>query len=74
MADIHHHNIHIFEGPRYELDDEETIAENNEIMSKVPFAVVGANTGFAKEEFDLTWLYKPDLQKTVDDWVAANKR
>jgi septin 7 len=26
------------------LDDEETIAENNEIMSKVPFAVVGANT------------------------------
>nr|POE94547.1 cell division control protein 3 [Quercus suber] len=44
LADIHHHNIHIFEGPRYELDDEETIAENNEIMSKVPFAVVGANT------------------------------
>merc|ERR1711881_259409 len=28
----------------YELDDEETIAENNEIMSKVPFAVVGANS------------------------------
>ena len=26
------------------MDDEETIAENNEIMSKVPFAVVGANT------------------------------
>jgi septin 7 len=44
LADIQHHNIQIFEGPRYELDDEETIAENNEIMSKVPFAVVGANT------------------------------
>ncbi|QIX00640.1 hypothetical protein AMS68_006157 [Peltaster fructicola] len=44
LADIHHHSIRIFEGPRYELDDEETIAENNEIMSKVPFAVVGANT------------------------------
>ncbi|KAH0552896.1 hypothetical protein GP486_006903 [Trichoglossum hirsutum] len=44
LADILHHNIQIFEGPRYELDDEETIAENNEIMSKVPFAVVGANT------------------------------
>jgi septin 7 len=44
LADIEHHNIQIFEGPRYELDDEETIAENNEIMSKVPFAVVGANT------------------------------
>src|ERR1700753_1533823 len=44
LADIAHHNIQIFEGPRYELDDEETIAENHEIMSKVPFAVVGANT------------------------------
>ncbi|PLB46040.1 Septin B [Aspergillus steynii IBT 23096] len=44
LADIQHHNIQIFEGPRYELDDEETIAENQEIMSKVPFAVVGANS------------------------------
>jgi septin 7 len=43
LADISYHSIQIFEGPRYELDDEETIAENNEIMSKVPFAVVGAN-------------------------------
>jgi len=43
LADIEYHRIQIFEGPRYELDDEETIAENNEIMSKVPFAVVGAN-------------------------------
>ncbi|KAK9776633.1 putative Septin-domain-containing protein [Seiridium cardinale] len=43
LSDIKHHDIQIFEGPRYELDDEETIAENNEIMSKVPFAVVGAN-------------------------------
>ncbi|KGQ09320.1 Cell division control protein 3 [Beauveria bassiana D1-5] len=42
LSDIRHHGIQIFEGPRYELDDEETIAENNEIMSKVPFAVVGA--------------------------------
>ena len=44
MSDINHHSIQIFEGPRYELDDEETIAENQEIMSKVPFAVVGANS------------------------------
>ncbi|RDW79687.1 septin-domain-containing protein [Coleophoma cylindrospora] len=44
LADIKHHDIQIFEGPRYELDDDETIAENNEIMSKVPFAVVGANS------------------------------
>lgn len=43
LSDIQHHNIQIFEGPRYELDDEETIAENNEIMTKVPFAIVGAN-------------------------------
>ncbi|KXX79190.1 Cell division control protein 3 [Madurella mycetomatis] len=43
LADIKFHKVQIFEGPRYELDDEETIAENNEIMSKVPFAVVGAN-------------------------------
>ncbi|KAI9739242.1 MAG: hypothetical protein M1834_007455 [Cirrosporium novae-zelandiae] len=43
LSDIQYHSIQIFEGPRYELDDEETIAENQEIMSKVPFAVVGAN-------------------------------
>ncbi|KAK5660335.1 hypothetical protein OQA88_12876 [Cercophora sp. LCS_1] len=42
LADIKFHKVQIFEGPRYELDDEETIAENQEIMSKVPFAVVGA--------------------------------
>ncbi|CEJ80358.1 Putative Septin AspB [[Torrubiella] hemipterigena] len=47
LADIKHHGIQIFEGPRYELDDEETIAENNEIMSKVPFAVVGATNEIA---------------------------
>ncbi|BAE55447.1 unnamed protein product [Aspergillus oryzae RIB40] len=47
LADIQHHSIQIFEGPRYELDDEETIAENQEIMSKVPFAVVGANAEVA---------------------------
>ncbi|KAL9534076.1 Cell division control protein [Sphaerulina musiva] len=50
LADIHYHNINIFEGPRYELDDEETIAENNEIMSKVPFAVVGANAEVSTPE------------------------
>ncbi|MCJ1319130.1 Cell division control protein 3 [Xylographa vitiligo] len=50
LNDIHHHSIQIFEGPRYELDDEETIAENQEIMSKVPFAVVGANTEVTSPE------------------------
>ncbi|GBF62242.1 cell division control protein [Trichophyton mentagrophytes] len=50
LADIQHHSIQIFEGPRYELDDEETIAENKEIMSKVPFAVVGANSEVASAD------------------------
>ena len=50
LTDIHHHSIQIFEGPRYELDDEETIAENQEIMSKVPFAVVGANSEVTSPE------------------------
>ena len=50
LTDIHHHRIQIFEGPRYELDDEETIAENQEIMSKVPFAIVGANTEVTSPE------------------------
>ena len=44
MSDIEHHQIQIFEPPRYELDDDETISENREIMSKIPFAVVGSNT------------------------------
>ncbi|KAL9631274.1 MAG: hypothetical protein Q9164_005984 [Protoblastenia rupestris] len=50
LTDIHYHKVQIFEGPRYELDDEETIAENQEIMSKVPFAVVGANTEVTSPE------------------------
>ena len=44
MSDIAHHQIQIFQGPHYELDDEETVSENNEILSKIPFAIVGANT------------------------------
>lgn len=50
LTDINHHDIQIFEGPRYELDDDETIAENQEIMSKVPFAVVGANSEVTSPE------------------------
>jgi septin 7 len=44
LADIEQHQIQIFEPPRYELDDDETISENREIMSKMPFAIVGSNT------------------------------
>ncbi|EAU93202.1 septin AspB [Coprinopsis cinerea okayama7 len=43
LADIAHHNIHIFQAPTYENEDEETLAEAEEIASKIPFAVVGSN-------------------------------
>ncbi|KAJ9106344.1 hypothetical protein QFC21_001490 [Naganishia friedmannii] len=44
LNDIAHNNIQIFQPPIYDLEDEETIAENEEIQSKVPFAVVGSDT------------------------------
>lgn len=44
LDDIAYHNIHIFQPPVYENQDEETVAENESIMEKVPFAVVGANS------------------------------
>ncbi|KAF8306359.1 septin AspB [Clavulina sp. PMI_390] len=43
LKDIDHHNIQIFQAPIYDNEDEETIAENEEIASKIPFAVVGSN-------------------------------
>lgn len=43
MVDIAYHNIHIFQAPTYENEDEETIAEAEEIASKIPFAVVGSD-------------------------------
>lgn len=42
LEDIKYQGIEIFEPPRYENDDDETIAENEGIMSKVPFAIVGS--------------------------------
>lgn len=44
LSDIAFHNIHIYEAPRYEKEDEETLAENEEIMRKIPFAIVGSDT------------------------------
>lgn len=44
LADIAHHQIQIFHAPVYENEDEETIAENEEIIRKIPFAVVGSDT------------------------------
>ena len=43
LSDIEHHNIHIFQAPTYDNEDEETIAEAEEIASKIPFAVVGSD-------------------------------
>ncbi|ANB15997.1 septin CDC3 [Sugiyamaella lignohabitans] len=42
LEDIKHQEIEIFEPPRYENDDEETLVENAEIMASVPFAIVGS--------------------------------
>ncbi|KAJ4486021.1 cell division control/GTP binding protein [Lentinula aciculospora] len=47
LSDIEHHQIHIFEAPTYENEDEETIAEAEEIASKIPFAIVGSNNFIA---------------------------
>ncbi|KZT51440.1 cell division control/GTP binding protein [Calocera cornea HHB12733] len=44
LADIRYHNIQIFQAPTYEKEDEETLAENEEIASRIPFAVVGSTT------------------------------
>ncbi|KAI0004242.1 cell division control/GTP binding protein [Russula compacta] len=43
LADIAYHNIHIFQAPTYDNEDEETITETEEIASKIPFAVVGSD-------------------------------
>lgn len=43
LSDINFHNIQIYQAPQYEYDDAETIAENREIVSKIPFAVVGSD-------------------------------
>ncbi|KAB5592629.1 Cell division control protein 3 [Ceratobasidium theobromae] len=43
LNDIAHHQIRIFQAPVYENEDEETVAENEEIASKIPFAIVGSD-------------------------------
>lgn len=37
LSDIAHHGIEIFQAPKYDLEDEETIAENEEIMVGVQY-------------------------------------
>lgn len=36
-------------------------------------SVVGKDSGFAREEFDLSWLYEPDFKKDVQLWVAQQE-
>ncbi|KAL1928170.1 hypothetical protein VTP01DRAFT_3086 [Rhizomucor pusillus] len=50
LADIKHHQIQIYQAPIYEYDEKETIMENREIMSKIPFAVVGSDKEFELED------------------------
>ncbi|KAG0952430.1 hypothetical protein G6F60_001112 [Rhizopus arrhizus] len=47
LNDIEYHQIQIYQAPIYEYDDVETVAENREIMSKIPFAVVGSIKEFS---------------------------
>ncbi|KAK9236161.1 Septin-domain-containing protein [Lipomyces kononenkoae] len=43
-ADLDHHKINLFETPRYEVDSDETMEEKTSIISKIPFAIVGATS------------------------------
>ncbi|KAJ3014256.1 UNVERIFIED_CONTAM: hypothetical protein HDU68_000364, partial [Siphonaria sp. JEL0065] len=43
LEDIATHKINIYSPPTYDNDDPETIQENKEIVSRIPFAVVGAD-------------------------------
>lgn len=44
LSDIQHQGIEIYQAPRYDKEDEETILENEEIVRKIPFAIVGSDT------------------------------
>lgn len=35
-------------------------------------AVVGSDSSFKREPFDLSWLYQPDFKRDVQEWVASN--
>ncbi|KAJ1925247.1 Cell division control protein 3 [Tieghemiomyces parasiticus] len=43
LADIAQHNIQIFRPLSDAFDDPETVAENRDIMTKIPFAIIGSN-------------------------------
>ncbi|KAK9718855.1 Cell division control protein 3 [Basidiobolus ranarum] len=43
LSDIQHHGIDIFKPSPYANDDPETIAQNQEVVNKIPFAIVGSD-------------------------------
>ncbi|ORY07355.1 Septin [Basidiobolus meristosporus CBS 931.73] len=43
LADIHHHGIEIFKPSPYTNDNPETLAQNREVVEKIPFAIVGSD-------------------------------
>ncbi|GAA5844898.1 hypothetical protein JCM9279_000035 [Rhodotorula babjevae] len=50
LSDLAHHRIDIYQAPQYDQEDEETLAENEEIVRKIPFAVVGSDTVVATSD------------------------
>lgn len=50
LRDIQYHNIRIFFPPTYETDDPESVAENADIMSRIPFAIIASNTFVVNNE------------------------
>ncbi|GAA5902940.1 hypothetical protein JCM8208_006517 [Rhodotorula glutinis] len=50
LSDLAHHRIDIYQAPQYDHEDEETLAENEEIVRKIPFAVVGSDTVVATSD------------------------
>lgn len=54
MTDISNQKIDIFEPPKYDNDDEETKLENEELMSNVPFAIVGSTEEVTKKNGEVT--------------------
>ncbi|KAF9433716.1 hypothetical protein BGZ76_009079 [Entomortierella beljakovae] len=43
LLDIAHHDIKIYHAQHYDCDDHETISETKDVMSKIPFAIVGSD-------------------------------
>ncbi|OAA61791.1 Monooxygenase, FAD-binding protein [Niveomyces insectorum RCEF 264] len=50
------------------------LALNHQIdLRRMPSGDAAFTQGAAREEFDLTWLYKPDFKKDVEAWISEQK-